>query len=46
MTPILFSLSLLRIAGPVVATPEESHAVAVAVEVQKLDSRALWPGFA
>jgi hypothetical protein len=45
MTPILLSLGLLRIAGPVVSTPEESRAVAVAAEVQRLDSRALWPGF-
>lgn len=45
MTPILFVLGLLRIDGPVVSTPEEPDAVAVAAEVRRLDSRALWPGF-
>jgi hypothetical protein len=45
MTPILFVLGLLRVAGPIVSAPEESRAVAVAAEVRRLDSRALWPGF-
>ena len=45
MTPMLLALGLLRIFGPVVSTPEEPRAVAVAAEVRKLDSRALWPGF-
>ncbi len=45
MTPILLCLGLLQIAGPAMASPEDSRAVAVAAEVRRFDSASLWPGF-
>ncbi len=45
MTPILLFLGLLPVAGPAVTAPVDSRAVAVAAEVRRLDSAALWPGF-
>lgn len=45
MTPILLSVALSQVAGPVVSTPEEPGAIAVAAQVRKMASRALWPGF-
>jgi hypothetical protein len=45
MRPMLLAVGLLQTAGPIVSTPEQPRAVAVAAAVRRLDSRVLWPGF-